>query len=120
MSPAELQSSDDDVEEDGTWMTLGQEGVDTPARTLPPAPAAAVGADPYAVLAVRALCALISTVGALLLAIALVQRSFGPLTILAQSRLLMGLVLLGGGGLAYGLGRRGWQRLVGTLAAAVF
>ena len=97
-------------------MTLGQEGVGTPARSLAPAPAATMGADPYAVLAVRALCALISAVGALLLVIALVQRGLGPLGLLAQSRLLMGLVLLGGGGLAYALARRGWHRLSATLA----
>jgi PAS domain S-box-containing protein len=72
--------------------------------------------DPYAVLAVRALGVLVLSVGALLLLLALVQRSYGPLTLLGQSRFLMGLCLFAGGGGAWALSRRGWNRASATLS----
>jgi PAS domain S-box-containing protein len=97
-------------------MKLGQEVLGTPARTFAAAPARAVGTDPYAVRAVRALCALVASVGALMLAIALVQRGFGPMNALVESRSEAGLVLLAGGLVGSELGRRGHRRLAGASA----
>ena len=75
--------------------------------------------DPYAVLAVRALSILVSFVGALLLLVALVQRSDGPLGLLGQSRALMGAALFAGGAGAWALSRRGWNRASATLSLTV-
>ena len=75
--------------------------------------------DPYAVLAVRALSILILFVGALLLLLALVQRSYGPLTLLGQSRALMGSCLFVGGAGAWALSRRGWNPASATLSLAL-
>ena len=75
--------------------------------------------DPYAVLAVRALSILVLSVGALLLFLALVQRSYGPLSLLGQSRALMGASLFGGGVAAWALSRRGWNRASATLSLAL-
>ena len=72
--------------------------------------------DPYAVLAVRALSVLVLFVGSLLLLLALVQRSVGPLSLLGQSRALMGSCLFAGGVGAWLLARRGWNRTSATLS----
>ncbi len=72
--------------------------------------------DAYAVLAVRALSVLVLSVGALLLLLALVQRSYGPLSLLGQSRAIMGACLFAGGAAAWGLARRGWNRSSATLS----
>jgi PAS domain S-box-containing protein len=72
--------------------------------------------DPYAVLAVRALSVLVLFVGSLLLLLALVQRSVGPLSLLGQSRALMGSCLFAGGVGAWLLSRRGWNRTSATLS----
>ena len=72
--------------------------------------------DPYAVLAVRALSVLVLFVGSLLLLLALVQRSVGPLSLLGQSRALMGSCLFAGGVGAWELSRRGWNRTSATLS----
>jgi PAS domain S-box-containing protein len=96
-------------------MKLGHEGLGTPARSPVAPPAGAMGRDPYAALAVRTLCAVIASVGALMLVIALAQRGFGATTILTQSRLQTGLVLLAGGAIGYEFGRRGLQRFAGTM-----
>ena len=72
--------------------------------------------DAYAVLAVRALSVLVLSVGALLLMLAMVQRSYGPLTQLGQSRALMGACLFGGGVVAWAFAMRGWNRVSATLS----
>jgi PAS domain S-box-containing protein len=72
--------------------------------------------DPYAVLAVRALSVLVLFIGSLLLLLALVQRSVGPLSLLGQSRALMGSCLFAGGACAWVLSRRGWNRTSATLS----
>jgi len=72
--------------------------------------------DPYAVLAVRALSVLVLFVGSLLLLLALIQRSVGPLSLLGQSRALMGSCLFAGGLGAWLLSRRGWNRSSATLS----
>ena len=72
--------------------------------------------DPYAVLAVRALSLLVLSVGGLLLLLALVQRSYGPLALLGQSRALMGACLFTGGAGAWLLARRGWNASAATLS----
>ena len=72
--------------------------------------------DPYAVLAVRALSVLVLFIGSLLLLLALVQRSVGPLSLLGQSRALMGSCLFAGGACAWLLSRRGWNRTSATLS----
>ena len=111
-------------------MTLGPDGprpfepvsgspmtpVQTPARATDESqgPTRPRG-EPYSMLAVRMLSILASVVGGLLLLLELVQRSFGTLSLLAQSRLLMGLLLLLGGSGAWLLLRRGWPRLSATL-----
>ncbi|MEP6504315.1 MAG: PAS domain S-box protein [Betaproteobacteria bacterium] len=110
-------------------MKLGTEGArpvdaaSTPAPTVTPARAyeesldvARQREDPYAVLAVRALSVLVLVVGTLLLLLALVQRSYGPLTVLGQSRALMGACLAAGGGGAWLLTRRGFNRASATLS----
>jgi PAS domain S-box-containing protein len=94
-----------------------QAPVRTPARAFEESPdAARRREDPYAALAVRALAVLIGVVGAMLVAIALVQRSFGALGLLGQSRLWMGLCMLAGGAGALALSRRGLQRAAATLS----
>jgi PAS domain S-box-containing protein len=87
-------------------------------RPAPPGPARAVGGrdDPYATHAVRALCLLVTIVGGLLVLLSLAQRAFGPLTLLAESRAMMGAILLAGGAGACEVGRRGHRRLSATLA----
>ena len=72
--------------------------------------------DPYAVLAVRALSVLVLFIGSLLLLLALVQRGVGPLSLLGQSRALMGSCLFAGGVGAWLLSRRGWNRTSATLS----
>jgi PAS domain S-box-containing protein len=72
--------------------------------------------DPYAILAVRALSILLLSVGALLLLLALVQRSYAPLSLLGQSRALMGACLFLSGAGAWALSRRGWNRVSATLS----
>ena len=72
--------------------------------------------DPCAVPAVRALSILVLSVGALLLFLTLVQRSYGPLSLLGQSRALMGASLFGGGVAAWALSRRRWNRASATLS----
>jgi PAS domain S-box-containing protein len=51
-----------------------------------------------------------------MLALSLMQRSTGPLTLLAQSRLMLGISLLVGGLAAGELARRGWRRVSATVA----
>ena len=75
--------------------------------------------DAYAVLAVRALSVLVLSVGAMLLMLALIQRSYAPLTLLGQSRALMGGCLFGGGAAAWGLALRRWNRSSATLSIAL-
>ena len=75
--------------------------------------------DPYATLAVRALSLLVLFVGVLLLLLVLVQRSFGPLSLLGQSRALMGTALFAAGVGAWALSRRGWSRASATLSLTV-
>jgi PAS domain S-box-containing protein len=72
--------------------------------------------DAYAVLAVRALSVLVLSVGALLLLVALVQRGYGPLSQLGQSRAIMGACLFAGGAGAWALALRGWNRSSATLS----
>ncbi len=72
--------------------------------------------DPQALLAVRALSVLVLAVGLSLLGLALVQRSFGPLQLLGQSRLLMGICLAVGGAGALMLAHRGRRRASATLS----
>ncbi len=113
-------------------MKLGTSGArphaQGPASAPAPSPARAyeealdvarTRADPYAALAVRALSVLVLSVGAFLLLLMLVQRSLGPLPLLAQSRLLMGACLLAGGGAAFALARRGWYPASATLSLAL-
>ena len=89
----------------------------SPARADEEPPAVArPREDPYAVLAVRALAVLVCSVGCLLLLLVLVQRSYGPLTVLGQSRVLLGGCLFAGGGAAWLLSRRGWRRSSATLS----
>jgi PAS domain S-box-containing protein len=88
----------------------------TPARVLGGMSAAAARDDATALLAVKALCALIVAVGLLLLAFGLVQMGFGPLSPLARSRLVLGACLLAGGLAAGELGRRRWRRSAAVLA----
>jgi len=112
-------------------MKFGTSGTRSNAQV--PAPAAAPGQsparayedmldvarqhhDPYASLAVRALSVLVLSVGAFLLLLMLIQRSYGPLTLLGQSRTLMGACLVAGGGLAFLLARRAWSRASATLS----
>jgi len=70
--------------------------------------------DPYAVVAVRTLAILVLAVGALLLLVSLLQRAAGPLSLLGESRGLMGACMAAGGGLAWLLSRRGWPRASAT------
>ncbi len=118
--PQELQSSTVDQGGNEDKMKNGPDAsqplAPTLARALGENPAGTPRDDPYAVLAVRALCMLVASVGALLVMLEVVQRSFGPLSLLAQSRLLMGACLGVGGAVAYEFGRRGRQRLSATLA----
>jgi len=72
--------------------------------------------DPYAVLAVRALSVLVLFVGLLLLVFVLVQRSYGPLSLLGQSRAMMGAALFVAGSAAWALARSGWNRVSATLS----
>ena len=110
-------------------MKLGRSGARPDAQAPSPAPTqsparayeealdvARQREDPYAVLAVRALSVLVLVVGALLLLLALIQRGYGPLALLGQSRALMGGCLLLGGAGAWALSRRGWNRTSATLA----
>ena len=108
-------------------MKLGTSGAKPPAHAPDPVPSPARGqeepldvarqrADPYAVLAVRALAVLVGFVGSLLLLLAIAQRSVGPLTVLAQARALMGGCLFAGGVGAWLLSRRGWSRSSATLS----
>jgi PAS domain S-box-containing protein len=88
----------------------------TPARAIDEAharrttPGAALREDPFAALAVRALCVMVAIVGAALILLAVIQRSFGPLSLLAASRAAMGGCLLIGGSVAWEIGRRGARR----------
>ena len=108
-------------------MKLGTSGVTPPAQApaLATSPARAYEEsldvarqreDPYAILAVRALSILVLSVGALLLFLSLVQRSYGPMSLLSQSRALMGASLFAGGVGAWALSRRGWNRSSATLS----
>ena len=107
----------------GTSGTRPNAQAPSPAPTQSPARAyedsldvARLREDPYAILAVRALSLLVGSVGALLLLLALVQRSVGPLSLLGQSRSLMGACLLTGGLGAWLLSRRGWSSASATLS----
>jgi PAS domain S-box-containing protein len=111
-------------------MKLGTSGATPPARApasfrslargdAEPPDVARPREDPYAILAVRALAVLVGFVGALLLLLAAVQRSTGPLTVLAQSRALMGACLFGGGAGAWLLSRRGWSRASATASLTI-
>jgi PAS domain S-box-containing protein len=110
-------------------MKLGRSGARPNAQAPAPAPTqsparaseesldvARQREDPYATLAVRALSFLVLSVGALLLLLALVQRSYGTLTLLGQSRALMGVCLVAGGLGAWALSRRGWNSASATLS----
>ena len=114
-------------------MKLGTSGATPPAQApaLAQSPARAFEEsldvarqreDPYAVLAVRALSILLFSVGALLLLVSLGQRAYGPLSVLGQARALMGACLVVGGGAAWALSRRGWNRTSATtsLTLALF
>jgi PAS domain S-box-containing protein len=70
--------------------------------------------DPHALLAVRTLSMLVLCVGVLLLLVTLLQRAAGPLSLLGQSRGLMGACMAAGGGLAWLLAWLGWQRASAT------
>jgi PAS domain S-box-containing protein len=72
--------------------------------------------DAYATLAVRALGLLVLSAGAFLLLLMLVQRSYGPLGLLGQSRAIMGACLFAGGGCAWALCLRGLNRVSATLS----
>ena len=93
----------------------------TPARAFgqahpaPSTPASLPREDPFATLAVRALCTMVGVVGALLIFLEVVQRSFGPLSLLATSRATMGACLLLGGAVAWEIGRHGRRRLSATV-----
>ena len=115
-------------------MKLGPEGprpsapapARTPAQTPAPAfarePAAEADRlrdDPFATLAVRALCVMVAVVGALLVFLEVIQRSFGTLSPLAFSRAVMGVCLLFGGSAAWEIGRRGLRRLSATVVLLV-
>jgi PAS domain S-box-containing protein len=97
-------------------MKPGAGPTQTPARVLGGPPAGAARDDAYAILAVRALCALIVAVGLLLLVFGFLQMAFGPLSPLARSRLMLGGCLLAGGLAAGELGRRRWRRSSAVLA----
>ena len=75
--------------------------------------------DPYAMLAVRTLSVLVLAVGVLLLLLTLAQRGIGPLSVLGQSRGLMGACMALGGGLGWLLARRGWMRASATASLAL-
>jgi len=91
-------------------MKPGADLPQTPARVLGEAPAGAGLDAEHAVVAARALCAMIAAVGLLLVVVSIVQRTAGPLSLLAQSRLVLGALLLGGGLAADRLGRQGRHR----------
>jgi PAS domain S-box-containing protein len=97
-------------------MKPGAGRTQTPARVLGETPAGAARDDAHAILAVKALCALIVTVGLLLIVVGLVQLVLGPLAPLARSRLELGGCLLAGGLAAGELARRGWRRSSAVLA----
>ena len=111
-------------------MKLGTSGSGPNAQepSAPPSPARAyeetldvarTREDPYAALAVRALSILVLSVGAFLLMLMLIQRSYGPLPLLAQSRTMMGACLFAGGSGAFLLSRRRWYRASATLSLAL-
>ncbi len=113
-------------------MKLGTSGARPPTPAPSPAPATAPARafedslafarpreDPYAVLAVRGLSVLVWSVGALLLLLALVQRSYGSLGLLGSSRALMGGCLFVGGALAWTLSRRGWNPASATVSLSL-
>jgi PAS domain S-box-containing protein len=91
-------------------MKPGADLPQTPARVLGEAPAGAARDADDAFVAARALCALVTSVGLLLLVVVLLQRISGPLSTLAQSRLLLGGLLLAGGLAADTCRRRGRHR----------
>ncbi|MFL6697900.1 MAG: PAS domain S-box protein [Vitreoscilla sp.] len=76
-------------------------------------------ADPYAVFSVRALSLLVAFSGAMLLVVALVLGSVGPMGQLGHSRVLVGSCLLVGGLVAWVLSRRAWNRASAAVSLVV-